>query len=132
MHIADKEKLYRQVHRVLRPGGRLAMREFLAGPAQPIHFPVPWARDAAISFLWPADDVRRLLSAMAFAELAWDDVTAAELERRREASAAAGGAADESRRRLIQGGEHREMQRNLARNFAEGRLGMVQAVFRRD
>jgi SAM-dependent methyltransferase len=44
MNIADKERLYGEIHRVLRPGGRLALHEILAGPVSPIHFPVPWAR----------------------------------------------------------------------------------------
>jgi MPBQ/MSBQ methyltransferase len=41
MNIADKERLYREIHRILRPGGRLALHEIMAGPIQPIHFPVP-------------------------------------------------------------------------------------------
>ena len=43
MNIADKGRLYAEIHRVLRPDGRLAMHEMLAGPVSPIHFPVPWA-----------------------------------------------------------------------------------------
>src|SRR5215208_4138886 len=83
MHIADKEKLYREVYRVLRPSGRLAMREYIAGPVEPIHYPVPWAPDAAINFLWPAEQVRQLLADTSFTELVWDDFTAAELQVRR-------------------------------------------------
>ena len=33
MNIADKERLYAGFHRVLRPGGRLAFQEPMAGPA---------------------------------------------------------------------------------------------------
>ena len=53
MNIADKERLYAEIQRVLRPGGRLALHEILAGPVSPIHFPVPWARDPDLSHLRP-------------------------------------------------------------------------------
>ena len=44
MNIADKARLYQEIHRVLRPGGRLALHEILTGLTSPIPFPVPWAR----------------------------------------------------------------------------------------
>ncbi len=43
MNIADKERLYSGFHRVLRHGGLLALQEPMAGPVQPLIFPVPWA-----------------------------------------------------------------------------------------
>ena len=46
MNIADKERLYAGFHRVLRPGGLLALQEPMAGPVQPVIYPVMWARDA--------------------------------------------------------------------------------------
>jgi MPBQ/MSBQ methyltransferase len=133
MHIEDKERLYREVRRVLRPGGRLAMREFLAGPVQPLHFPMPWTTDGAISFLWPEAELRALLGRLGFAELAWDDLTAGDLERRR---AAAGGSPTAiTGGQLFQkacGDDWAQVQQNFARNYAEGRLQVVQAVFQRD
>jgi hypothetical protein len=53
MNIADKERLYAEIQCVLRPSGRLALHEILAGPVSPIHFPVPWARDPDLSHLRP-------------------------------------------------------------------------------
>ena len=35
MNIADKRRLYEGFHRVLRPGGLLALQEPMAGPVQP-------------------------------------------------------------------------------------------------
>jgi SAM-dependent methyltransferase len=134
MHVEDKERLYREVWRVLRPGGRLAMREFLAGPVQPLHFPVPWTVDGAISFLWLAQEIRGLLGRLGFAELAWEDLTAGDLERRR-AAAVGGTPGPVTGGQLFQqvrGDDWQQIQQNLGRNYAEGRLQIVQAVFQRD
>jgi MPBQ/MSBQ methyltransferase len=44
MNIADKPRLYREVRRVLRSGGRLALYDVVAGEGGDLYFPVPWAR----------------------------------------------------------------------------------------
>ena len=49
MQIAHKVRLYHEFFRVLRPAGRLAQLEPIAGPVQPPHFPLMWAREAADS-----------------------------------------------------------------------------------
>jgi sarcosine/dimethylglycine N-methyltransferase len=48
MNIADKRKLYVEVSRVLKPGGRFAFQEMTAGSeAATFHYPLPWATDPA-------------------------------------------------------------------------------------
>jgi SAM-dependent methyltransferase len=76
MNIPDKESLYREIYRVLRPGGRLVFSEYMAGPEQPLIFPVPWAREASLSFLHAAEKIRELLRAAGFNERTWNDRTA--------------------------------------------------------
>jgi SAM-dependent methyltransferase len=126
MNIADKARLYRGFHRVLRPGGLLALQEPMAGPVQPPVFPLMWAPDASTSFLWTPDALRALIADAGFRELAWDDVTA---ETAGPATAAAIPA--HSAQRLIMGGALEEIIQAGHRNRTEGRLVSVQAVFER-
>jgi MPBQ/MSBQ methyltransferase len=50
MNIANRERFYGEMHRVLKPGGKLALQEVAAGPGGPPHFPVQWARTPASAF----------------------------------------------------------------------------------
>ncbi|HEY8293161.1 MAG TPA: methyltransferase domain-containing protein [Thermomicrobiales bacterium] len=133
MNIEDKERLYTEIHRVLRPGGRLAMHEVMAGPMQPIHYPVPWARDATISFLRPPEAVRTLLVARGFTEIAWVDVSAPALAAFQEAVARAtstpGGVTPFGVNLLLDNFAAR--RRNQVRNLAENRVAVIQGVFER-
>ena len=130
MNIADKERLYAEARRVLRPGGGLALHEVMAGTAAPIHLPVPWARDAAISFLRQLSAVRSLLTNMGFTELAWVDVSAPSLAwfRQRVATLDAGGLPPLGIHLLL-GDDFGTMFRNMVRNLDEGRITVIQGVF---
>ena len=57
----------------MRPGGRFALFDTVAGPNQPLIFPVPWADDASYSFLLPSDEMRAQITAAGFAERTWED-----------------------------------------------------------
>jgi SAM-dependent methyltransferase len=52
MNIADKQKLYAEVCRVLKPGGRFAFQEMAAGKEDAtFYYPLPWATDPADNLL---------------------------------------------------------------------------------
>ena len=132
MNVEDKERLYREIQRVARPGGRLAIHEIMAGGASPVHFPVPWARDPSLSFLRPAEDVRRLVAGLGFTELVWADESAASLEWfRQRVAAQAGTAPSILGLHLLLGQDTAPMFRNLIRNLEEGRIAVVMAVWQR-
>jgi ubiquinone/menaquinone biosynthesis C-methylase UbiE len=79
MNVEDKLRLYGEVWRVLKPGGRFGIYDLLQGASGDLVYPVPWARDASTSFLVPPDELRRLLDDAGFAILSWRE-TAAEAQ----------------------------------------------------
>lgn len=66
MNIADKPRMYREMHRVLAGGGTVAIYDIVAGSGGPVHFPVPWATDAKDSHLATAAEMRSLLESAGF------------------------------------------------------------------
>jgi SAM-dependent methyltransferase len=125
MNIADKERLYVGFHCVLRPGGRLAFQEPMAGPVQPLIFPTMWAREAATSFLRTPEEMRALIEAAGFRSHAWEVMAAL--------PGLAPGAPVTAHNiyHLVMGDAMTAITRAGDRNRDEGRMVTVQAVFDR-
>ncbi len=51
MNIADRGRLYSEIRRVMKPNGRFAIYDAVAGKGEAPIYPVPWARSAETSFL---------------------------------------------------------------------------------
>jgi len=66
MNIANKRKLYSEICRVLKPGGRFAFQEMTSGVETTTYFPLPWATDPDDSFLISADEMHAILSETGF------------------------------------------------------------------
>jgi SAM-dependent methyltransferase len=79
MNIADKGRLYGEIRRVLKPGGRFAFQELAGGTTATTHFPLPWASDPADSFLATPEAMRALLAAAGFAQDCLEDTSEAHL-----------------------------------------------------
>jgi SAM-dependent methyltransferase len=126
MNIADKEALYAGFARVLRPGGRVATQEPMAGPVQPVVFPVMWSRDGTLSFLRTPGAMRAVIEAAGFRVRAWEDAT-------EELAAATAGAPvpAHSIQRIVMGDALPAILSAGERNRTERRIVSVQAVLER-
>ena len=127
MNIADRDRLYAEIHRVLKPGGRYAFSDVTSGPAGPPRFPVPWARDASISFLLTAEATRHKLGAAGFRVPVFEDVTADALPRA-QARMKVSGAPLALGLHIVLGQDGPTMLANMARNYEERRIGLIQGI----
>lgn len=132
MNIPDKTRLYKEMHRVLKPGGTLAIYDVLAGPSGPVLFPVPWARTPDTSFLVSPTELRTLLEEAAFTITDWSDTTEA-------ARAWFVTLAEKIQKEglpslgfhLLLGADFKVMAQNQGRNLQEGRIALAQIVARK-
>lgn len=132
MNIEDKRRLYGEMFRVVKPGGRLLLYDIVAGPGGPIHFPVPWARDPAISFLITAEQLEDELRAAGFDVTTWRDLTEPTREWFRKLRARTRApAAPPSGPSILLGSEWETMTGNMMTNLDENRVGVVRAVLSR-
>lgn len=70
--VEDKRALLAEAHRVLAPGGRLALFEVLAGPAvDRFAYPVPWGDGPGESHLIGAEEARGLAVEVGFEPREW-------------------------------------------------------------
>lgn len=118
--IADKPRLYSEIRRVLRTGGRLAMHDLMQGSTEgTLYMPVPCADSEDETFLAETGKLKSLLSAIGFRELVWHDRTAATKTY----------SASPFSIHLIKGEGFPEMLDNLRRNLQEGRITVAMGVF---
>ena len=131
MNIADRDRLYREMRRVLKPGGKLALQEVAAGPGGPPHYPVQWAREPSISFLYSQKATRAKLATAGLRVTAWQDTTGPALQSATARARNADGPPPALGTHLLLGGDWQAMFRNSGRNLEERRTELFNAVLER-
>jgi sarcosine/dimethylglycine N-methyltransferase len=124
MNIADKQALYAEIYRVLKPGGRFAFQELTAGDSATSYFPLPWATDPADSFLVSAAEMHALLGKTGFVAESFEDTSEAHLSAT---------VADTTPSPLTLGVYVDDLPRkaaNARRSLQEGQVRLVRGVFR--
>lgn len=126
MNIADRARLYREIRRVLKSGGKFATFDVVSNGGEP-HYPVPWARTPEISFLLTAAATREAIEAAGFRTLTWQDDT--ETAKAWIAQLRESGAPPSPNLGVVVGPDFPQLSANLGRNLIEDRLGILTAVF---
>lgn len=126
MNIPDRPRLYDEIRRVLKPGGKFATFDVVLEHGEP-HYPVPWARTSATSFLLTADATRETVESAGFRTLTWQDDTDA--AKAWITQLRASGAPPSLNLGVVMGPDFNELAINLGRNLMQGRLGILTAIF---
>ena len=126
MNIYDRARLYREIRRVLKLGGRFATFDVVLNSGEP-HYPVPWARTPATSFLLTAAATREAIELAGFRTLAWQDGT--EAAKGWIAQLRASGPPPSPNLGVVMGPDFAQLSANLGRSLMEGRLGILTAMF---
>jgi len=126
LNIFDRARLYREIRRVLKSGGRFATFDVVSNGGDP-HYPVSWARTPATSFLLTAAATREAIQAAGFNTQAWQDDT--EAAKAWIAELRASGPPPSPNLGVVIGPDFAELSANLGRNLMQGRIGILTAVF---
>ena len=132
MNIADRDRLYAEMHRVLRPAGRLALQEMAAGAGGEPFFPTPWASNKSISFLLTPQSTRAALERIGFRVVAWQDTTEEALQQQMaRAKAIETESLPPLGLHILIGEAFPTVTKNMLRNLQEERLKLFNAVLER-
>ncbi len=129
MNVEDKLGWLKELHRVLKPGGRAVLYEVCGHKNTPVHFPVPWAQDGSMSFLMPPEPFRDVVTAAGFDVEVWNDKT----DLAQKAFAHMQEPVGEPERpelgvHLLVGNDILTKAYNLHRNLDEERVSLIEAV----
>ena len=129
MNVENKQKLYQEIYRVLKPDGKLIFYDVFKGKGEEIFYPVPWADDSSTDFLTGQNETINLIESHNFKINYWEDIT--ELSKDWFTTAFA---KMKNRKpfplglHLLMGENSDEKFHNMVRNLSENKITVVQAA----
>ncbi|MEF0941633.1 class I SAM-dependent methyltransferase [Rhizobium sp. BR 362] len=127
MNIGARDRLYAEIRRVLRAGGRFATYDVVLCEGEPT-YPLPWASTSSTSFLLSIPQTQKAIEEAGFrASLVRDDTEAAKEWASQLRSTGPSPALNLG---LVMGPDFAKAAANLGRNLLDGRLGILSAVFK--
>ncbi|MCP3871598.1 MAG: class I SAM-dependent methyltransferase [Desulfobacteraceae bacterium] len=134
VNISEKQKLFKEFHRVLKDNGKLILHEIVKGEEDPIHYPVPWAEKETTSFLEPLKNLEVYMSHAGFEKhLVIDTTTKAADWWTKAKIASQKNTTDKNALgpRLIFGQNAAFFGNTMSFNFKWNRIKVVEAVFKK-
>jgi ubiquinone/menaquinone biosynthesis C-methylase UbiE len=133
MNIADKARLFNEVHRVLKPGGTFALYDVMRGKDGIFNYPVPWASGEETNFIETPATYRALLSAEGFEVIKERDRTdfALDFFKALQAKSAAGGGPPKFGLQIVMGASTPQKVANMIGLIERGTVAPVVMICRR-
>jgi ubiquinone/menaquinone biosynthesis C-methylase UbiE len=132
MNIANKNRFYSEIERVLKPGGFLLFHDVFRGSGDSPFYPAPWAEDESISALATEMEVRAIIEKLGMEIDHWIGKIQESIEffKRVSAQIDADGPPPIGIH-LLMGDNAREKLQNYVRNLSENRVTVAMGTVRK-
>jgi len=125
MNIKDRDALYREIFRMLKPGGRLGIYDVMKRGDEGLEYPVPWSENDQSSFLASPEQMLKYLENAGFTDIKTDDRSAFAMDYFKRRIAASSGKKSALGPHLIMGASAPKKFQNMQKNMENGRIAPV-------
>lgn len=126
MNIADKNRFYSEIARVLKPGGRLLFHDIFRGRGDPPFYPAPWAEDDSMSALVTETEARAFIEQVGLEIDQWIEKVQESIESFKRVSAQIElDGTPPIGVHLLMGDNAKEKLQNYVRNLIEDRVSVA-------